>query len=322
MSDASGSLIAQLLALAPQRGYGSPGWVERVNATVAARFSAFAGRLMLTERQQRDAQTKVEGIARALNREYWNTNTTDHVVIVGSWGKGTACRPPRDVDLLFVLPDADFMRFQGYQGNKQSQLLQEVKGIVEATYASTRIRGDGQVVVIDFAQDHGVEVLPAFTARNGQFLICDTKDGGRYKLIDPVAEMNFVQASDIATSGVTRDVIRMVKRWQQWCNVDDLKSFAIEFLVIEFFRQNPGMARPTRSLYDYVLRDLFGFIVGFSNAVIVIPGTGARVAIGDAWVSKAQTAYDRAAKASAYEVDEFYALAAQEWQQIFGTDIA
>ena len=79
-------------------------WAARVNAQVNSRFNAFAAELRLTPAQTEEAAKKVKGIVRCLNKVYWGIDSeTENVVIEGSWGKGTQTRPPRDVDMLFVL---------------------------------------------------------------------------------------------------------------------------------------------------------------------------------------------------------------------------
>ena len=115
--------------------------------------------------------TKVSGIVRHLNQKYWGVDSDDaHFLIEGSWGKDTQTRPPRDVDLLYVLPYDVYQRFEVRQGNQQSQLVLEIKGTLKDLHQNTRMRGDGQVVIVDFANAHGVEVLPAFELQNGQVL--------------------------------------------------------------------------------------------------------------------------------------------------------
>jgi SMODS domain-containing protein len=94
---------------------------------------------------------------------------------VGSWGKGTQVRPPRDSDVLFILPDNDFYRFEQRAGNRQSQLLQEVKEVLVDKYPTTRMRGDGQIVVVAF-NTYQIEVVPAFKRLGGGYFICDTAD--------------------------------------------------------------------------------------------------------------------------------------------------
>jgi hypothetical protein len=297
-------------------------WAARVNAQVSARFDRFASRLVLTPVQQKDAATKVAGIVKCLNKAYWGIDSESaNCIIEGSWGKGTQGRPPRDVDLIFVLPYETYVRFQNRADNRQSQLLREVKDTLSVTYPTTRMRGDGQVVVVNFSNCHGVEVLPAFKLESGQYCLCNTHDGGSYKKIDPFAEMEAIERSDLATAGTTRDLIRMIKRWQYFCNVSDLlKSFQIELLVTEFL-PSVRYCFPSRGLYDWLIRDFFGYLAQRSGSYVVVPGTNEIVWLGEAWTSFAETAYQRADKASAYEERELNVLAVTEWQKIFGTDI-
>jgi hypothetical protein len=63
--------------------------------------------------------------------------------------------------MVFELPAKDLERFKKVEGNGPSQMLQEVKRCLEARYPRTKIRGDGQVVVVEFDR-YRVEVLPAF----------------------------------------------------------------------------------------------------------------------------------------------------------------
>ena len=298
------------------------GWAYRVNTQVGGRFEAFVSRLNITQPQRDEATTKVSGIVRHLNQKYWGVDSDDaHFLIEGSWGKDTQTRPPRDVDLLYVLPYDVYQRFEVRQGNKQSQLVLEIKGTLKDLHQNTRMRGDGQVVIVDFANAHGVEVLPAFELQNGQYCICITKNGGSYKIIDPVAEIEAIEQSDASSSRTTREFVRILKRWQWHCNVVDyLKSFQIELIAIDFLA-TVGYSLTTRCLYDYLVRDFFGYLVGKKNGWVTIPGTHEIVWLGDAWLSRAQTAYDRAVKASRYENDEMPYSARGEWQKIFGTDI-
>src|SRR5204863_93608 len=87
-------------------------------------------------------------------------------------------RPPRDIDVLFALPYAVYHRYEGKTGNKQSQLLQEVKNVLAQCYTVTKMRGDGQVVVIPFATQ-SVELVPAFSLTDGKYWVCDTKPKAR-----------------------------------------------------------------------------------------------------------------------------------------------
>jgi hypothetical protein len=178
------------------------------------------------------------------------------------------------------------------------------------------MRGDGQVVVVPFTS-YEVELVPAFTSGN-QFLVCDTNERGSYKTVDPDAEISMLNYYDKDSSGNTRDLIRMMKRWQEYCGVP-IKSFWIE-LVAETFVSDWAYKGNSTTWYDYMVRDFLANLIGRANGYVIVPGTYEAINIGDAWKSKAKTAYSRALKACVYEASSSL-LAGEEWQKIFGTDI-
>src|SRR5438128_1780481 len=82
---------------------------------VRPRFTQFNKELALTPLQREDGLTKSGGVVGCLNRHYYDSDSqTDHNFFIGSWGKNTAGRPPRDVDLYFVLPVEVYYRFEQY----------------------------------------------------------------------------------------------------------------------------------------------------------------------------------------------------------------
>jgi len=239
-------------------------------------------------------------------------------MLVGSWGKSTEIRPPRDIDILFNLPYSVYQRYEQVSGNKQSQLLQEVKNVLSKTYSDTKMRADGQVILVPFFS-YCVEVVPAFKLTNNQYWICNTNGGGKYETTDPVAEIAKVKKSDDATNGNTRNLIRMMKRWQDYCNVP-LKSFCIELVAVEFLYSYQYRDKTT-IYYDWMVRDFFSFLIGKANGYVYAPGTNKTISLGDAWKSKAESALERAKKAIDYESQNIPYSAGLEWQKIFGTDI-
>jgi hypothetical protein len=286
---------------------------------VADRFGTFLSNIALTEAQRQDGATKRASVCVVLNDKYYSSNSgTSNSLYVGSWGKSTRIRPPRDVDVLFSLPKSVYDRFERVVGNKQSQLLQEIRGALQASFPNTAIRGDGPVVIVPF-QSYAVELLPAFKLQNGRYWIPITLNGGSYKEFDPDAEIKKVQDSNDKTGNNTRDLIRMMKCWQGYCSVP-LKSFHIELIAIEFLDQW-AHAGKSKVYYDWMMRDFFSFLLGKANLYVFAPGTYELMYLGDAWKSRAQTAYDRAVKATQYEADKKPTSAGEEWQKIFGIDI-
>lgn len=240
-------------------------------------------------------------------------------MLIGSWGKATRVRPPRDIDLLFILPVEVFHKFNQRTGNKQSQLLQDVATALRATNPQTVIRGDGQVVVVGF-NTFRIEVAPAFHYQPGGFLICDTNDGGRWKHVDPEGEIASLNTADRLHNGNVRKLTRILKQWQRYCDVP-IKSFHLEALVKEFL-PTKSYGRDDEFWFDWLVRDSFAHLISRANGCFLMPGCAPEaIWLGDAWLSKAQTAYSRALKACTYENENENVLAGTEWQKIFGTMI-
>lgn len=308
------SSLAALLA-SPQPGSASWKW-----QFVKERFSRFHTNLLLTPAQRKDGLIKANGVLGSLSRHYYGEAEGDlpHGFFIGSWGKNTATRPPRDVDVYFVLPLETYYRFQAYTRNRQSALLQELKNVLGQTYPSTDMSGDGQIILVGF-DSYNVEVVPAFSLEGGGYWICDTTNGGSYKKVDPFAEIAHIDASDKANFLNVRQLSRMLKAWQAWCNVP-LKSFQLDLLVAGFLSQSPWRQNDF-FYYDWLLRDFFFYLHRQANGFVIMPGTFEVIALGDAWATRAWSAYERAVKACDYERDDYQVLAGEEWQKIFGPDI-
>lgn len=318
MSDINSGLLAQILR--PSSGsLGLAASTPTQWIAVTQRFEEFHRNLALTPSQSLDGQNKRGGVVSCLNRYYYGaTSPTENSFYVASWGKATVTRPPRDIDVSFVLATEGYYRFQSRVGNRQSALLQEVKSVLTDSYPDTDMRGDGQVVMVRFGS-YSVEVAPAFLLKNGQYWICNTNDGGSYKLTDPQAEVQSIEAIDHACNRNLRPLIRMVKAWQDNYSVG-IKSFQLELLAADFIQQSPWRLNDF-FYFDWLVRDFFAYLYHRSNTSVTVPGTLERILLGDEWQSRSATAYDRAEKACHYEKINFVEEAGEEWQKLFGQQI-
>ncbi|WP_369721067.1 hypothetical protein AB8Z38_28900 [Bradyrhizobium sp. LLZ17] len=310
----SNNLLSSLVSPPSQAPALSLKWIY-----VRARFIAFMDNLAITKAQLEDGNTKQGGVRACLNRHYYGVSSeTANSFLMGSWGKLTRVRPSRDVDILFILPDSVYWQYQARTGNRQSALLQEIKNVLLGTYSQTSMRGDGQVVVIPFNQTP-IEVAPGFRCTNGNILVCDTNDGGRYITSTAEAEEQSLSVSDTYCVGNTRALARMMKQWQREQNVS-LKSFLLERLAVEFLTTWPNNQRD-HFWYDWMIRDFFAYLIGRANNYIFMPGTSEAIALGNDWLFQAQRAYKHAVTACEHEEANYGILAGQEWQAIFGSAI-
>ncbi|KAB0265137.1 SMODS domain-containing nucleotidyltransferase [Microvirga brassicacearum] len=288
-------------------------------AGVFERFRRFHADCNLTPDQIDDGYKKALGVCRSVERAYYGEPAEKATgFLVGSWGKSTQLRPPNDVDLFVRLPWDVYTRFEQRAGNKQSALLQEVKSALGVTYPQTNMRGDGQVVMVQF-NTILIEVLPVFQLSTGQYLMPDANDGGHWKMVDPVAQINFVDQVNQKTNGNLRAVTKMMKLWSREQNVP-IKSFVLELLLTEFFASY-GYGPYSYYWYDFFIRDAFRFLVSKAWGTVIVPGTNEVIPLGGDWLSRAQRALDIALQACAYEHADMIIHAGDEWQKIFGTRI-
>lgn len=286
--------------------------------SVLAKFSSFLSNIQLTDKQIADAQTKHTGVRSTLEKAFYiPPYPTTTSILVGSYGKKTAVRPPTDVDILFIMPPEKKGYYRGYYGNGPSKLLQDVKSALSRTYPTTTMRGDGQVVVVSFANSFGVEVLPVFsTAQTGLYDTPDTHGNGSWKTTNPDAERNHILDSNSDSKGNTVHLIKMMKIWKHVCNVP-LSSLGIELLVVPFISQWKHKGQST-VYYDWMVRDFYEYMLTRVNGYEGIPGIAEWYRLGDAWKSKAESALSRAEKACSYESQMLDSLATDEWEKIFG----
>lgn len=266
-------------------------------------FEKFIDNIKLTSAQRKDAKTKYTGVCKKLHDNYYPDieYSGSTKLLIGSYGKKTHIRPPRDVDVLFIMPPEKFEQYQDNEGNSQSQLLQDIKKVLSEKYTTAdKIKAWGKVVLVKFSEGvHNVELLPAWEKDDGTFIIPNTENGGSWEIWDPKTEIKNIKESDSKT-GKTKSLIRMIKRWTDNCSVD-LKSFQIENSVLDFFSSNES-----NKPYAQLVRDFLIFFKGTVNDESV--------------KSHLTTAYNRAKKACEFEEKEKYDEATTEWKKIFGQD--
>lgn len=292
-------------------------------AHVWQRFATLQANLALTPNQMKDGIAKFEGITACLNRVYRNhSSTSANAFLIGSWAKETCIRPPRDVDMYYVLPEEVYFRYQKYAPgvNKQTALLQEVKRKLLEFYSRSEIKGDGPVVLADFS-GWTVEIVPSFlfSAINNTYYVCDTKNGGRYQTTTPFFELSHLSASDSSSNGNTRALVRMLKCWQSHCNVP-IKSYLLELLAVQFIATWQYKERSS-AFHDYMIRDFLEWLLYTASSFVITPGNFEILWLDGAWRSRAEAAYLRAKKAVEYEAADYMYLAGEEWQKIFGNFI-
>ncbi|EIL5477575.1 nucleotidyltransferase [Listeria monocytogenes] len=153
-------------------------------------------------------------------------------IIVGSVGRGTAINKTSDYDVIFKLPKDIYLKFDRYKGNGQSSLLYEVKNIIKELYPKTLIRGDRQVVSIEFT-DGVIELVPAFEQGDNTFKYPDSKNGGSWKITKPLIEIEESKSKSQETSQVFNYLCYLTRKWKNYVGFS-FKGLLIDTLVAKF----------------------------------------------------------------------------------------
>lgn len=174
-------------------------------------------------------------IAKAVNQAFWGSNDEEtHSLYVGSYGRGTAISTS-DLDTLIILPEDQFNRFDHYKWNGQSKLIQSLKNTIQTTYPRTDIRGDGQVVVLQFNDEMRFELLPAFEHTdirgNKTFIYPDSHFGGAWKATNPEAERVAMKEKNSVSNGLLFDTCKHIRTIRD----EHFKSYHLPGIVIDSF---------------------------------------------------------------------------------------
>ncbi len=255
-------------------------------------------------------------ITKQLNQKYWDSESdTTHCLQVGSYGRHTAINGVSDLDMVFELPWEVHDRFKNREGNVQSQLLQEVKGELQKLYPTTSLKGDGQVVVVQFT-NHRIEVLPAFVEKDGAYKYANSNDGGSWNWCRPKEEISAVQVVHARSNSNLKRICKMLRAWKNHCGAP-LGGMLIDTLAYNFFNSNTSYDAKSYGSYPEAMRDMFSHFANQDKdqEFWLAPGSASRV--------YKQGNFQRKAKKAAQKCQEALdsgSSAKKEmlWREVFG----
>lgn len=264
--------------------------------------------------------TRYAALTTRLNTDFWSTTSaTAHSLYVGSYGRNTAIRGISDVDMIFELPWALYTQYNAYLLNGQSALLQAVKSSIQKTYPSTSIRGDGQVIQVEF-WNMTFEVVPAFPHSDGSYTYPDANAGGSWRTTNPRAEIAAIRTRNIVCNYNLVPLCRMMRQWKSEWSVS-MGGLLIDTLAYQFI-ENWKNKDKSYLYYDFMCRDFFKFMADQSadQTFWRAPGSSSYV-YGGGFQYKAKRCYNLSLEAIQHEMADPKRewSAKQKWREIFGT---
>jgi hypothetical protein len=280
-------------------------------------FRTFCNNLTINNRS--DISARYKAITKRLNIDFWNSfSDINHSLFVGSYGRGTAIGVS-DLDIIFVLPKAIYIRHANYRYNGQSALLQSVKNSIRKTYPKTTISGDGQVVVVSFLDGMKFEVVPVFEKKDGSFIYPDSNDGGRWKITNPKPEINAIRIRDILCNGNLKRLCRMMRAWKKCWSVP-MGGLLIDTLAHNFLG-NWRYKKNSYFGYNWMSRDFFFYLANQNPKQNYWRAAGSNQYIWrkGLFEYKANRCYNLAQEAIHFESRGMNRSARRIWRKIYGT---
>jgi predicted nucleotidyltransferase len=264
-------------------------------------------------------QYRYHQITKRINTDYWDsTSETANSLYIGSYGRGTDIWTS-DIDVLIRLPASTYEKFDNYQGNGQSALLQEVKTVLQKTYSTSFLRGDGQVVCINFTDGINFEILPGFINDDNSYTYPDTNDGGSWATTDPKSEISAINERNKETNRNLKRLCRMARSWKGKHSVP-INGILIDTLAYKFIADWTYKDK-SYTYYDWMSRDYFAYLkdLDTNQSYWMAPGSNRRVWKTGNFQSKAKNAYNLALEAIEYESKNQEYSSKLKWREIYGT---
>ncbi len=278
-------------------------------------FKEFINNLKVSNKE--DISYKFKRITKALNKAFYNDldSETQHSLQIGSYGRNTAIDGISDLDMIFEISDEDFKKYNSRIHNGQSDLLQDTKKAIKKTYSNTDVRGDGQVVVVNFT-NYLIEVCPANLLNDKSYKYPDSKNGGSWKITKPRQENAELNTFNQTTNS---NLKRLCKTTRAWKNKNGVKmgGLLIDTFCYNFLKANEYYHTTGYSEFDELVKDFFKYVSELSKdqKYWYAPGSNQKVFKKTNFHSKAKKAFNNAEEAiNKKDNKNVYGI----WRKVFG----
>jgi hypothetical protein len=289
--------------------------------SIANKFNSFCSNIRIKQAMVDNISYRYKRITKQLNKSYRGIELENsYSLYVGSYGRDTDIYVS-DIDILFILPYSEYLKYSNYQGNGQSALLQSVKNSLKNTYSTTHINGDGQVVKIKFNDGISFEIVPCFSNKDKiSFTYPDTNDGGKWKTTNPKAEIEEISDANKRCNKNLKKLCRMARAWKETWDVP-MNGLLIDTLAYNFL-ESWIYKDKSYLYYDWMIRDFFEYLNKEQNMnknYWHAPGSNQHVLNMGNFGYKALRCYNLTREAMEYEKKKMPYSANAKWKEVLGT---
>ena len=282
------------------------------------KFNRFCSNIVIDSGTVSKISYRYKRITRQLNKDFWSKDCDkQNSLYVGSYGRDTDIHIS-DIDMLFQLPYTVYQRYNNYQLNGQSALLQAVKNSIEKTYRSS-IKGDGQVVKVDFTDGICFELVPCFSNQKESFIYPDANNGGKWKVTNPKPEIGAIRTVNQQCNFNLKRLCRMARSWKDTWDVP-IGGLLIDTLAHNFLKDWEHRDK-SFTYYDWMTRDFFYYLKEQNKEQVYwyAPGSDQIIRRKGMFEYKALRCYNVALEGVQCESSNLNWSANQKWKEIYGS---
>lgn len=194
--------------------------------TIQQGFDQLKSNLNITDIQQQLVSQRQQAIRAALERQFVVRET----FLMGSYRRSTLTAPlaTADVDIFVVLDHKHFAPAG------QAALLERLREALRNTYATSKIKPDGQAVTITFTE-FMVDVVPGFLNPAGIGYLIPNAEYQGWTPTNPKRHTEVWAEQNAAHSGHLIPLLKMLKGWKITSSAP-LRSFHLETLGLQILR--------------------------------------------------------------------------------------
>ena len=282
-------------------------------------FKDFCGKLPPDSAKRASIADRTARITRRLNTDFRDTTSDSaHRFYAGSYGRNTAIASISDIDLMYVLPYDVYKKYDAYESNGQSALLQAVRASLNTTYPNSPVVGDGQVVKISFTDEIVYEIVPCFLNKDESYTYPNANNGGTWQVCSPKLEINAFAMRNVDYNYNLVELGRMARAWRDFNNVN-ISGMLIDTLAYQFI-DTWGSRDKSYLYYDWMTRDFFEYLGAQDRTQDHwrAPGSGSWVRRTGSFELRARAAHLLAVDAIENVRQEQFWAAKNKFRQIYG----
>ncbi|NLC06793.1 MAG: nucleotidyltransferase [Syntrophomonadaceae bacterium] len=290
---------------------------------VANHFQALVQNLQIEPATEAIIASWFSQITARLNQDFWGINSpVQNSRYVGSYGRGTAIKGIRDIDIAFELPPALFAEFDRLSDNGPGKLLETVRQSLAQVAPKAKIGQDERTIVIN-TPEFELEVIPVFQQADQSYLYPHASYGGRWRPARLLAEIEAIEENDQKHHGKVRKLAKMMAAWRREHQVP-LSGLLMETLIIDFLDrkllENENYSEAFAA-YPYLTRDFLAFLAGqdINQKHWLARGSEQFVYRLGTFENHARASLAEAQQAIVWAEQNQEAEAVRNWQKIFGT---